>query len=209
MRCGEAREALSALLDGETSPVSLRAAQRHVEWCEECRAWQDAAQRIDHVLRTQAAMPTPDLTERVLAAVHADQRAVAARRRRHLGLRIALGCVALAQLALALPGLFSWYASATHGNGVHPGQSAACDIAIGIGVLLAARYPDRARALVPVVGVLAGFLLITTGIDLYTGATTLLRELSHGLAAVQAGLLWALSRRWDRQPPAPARPVTA
>jgi predicted anti-sigma-YlaC factor YlaD len=104
--------------------------------------------------------------------------------------RVGLALVALLQLALALPDLL-----AAPGHGLHASrEEASFDIAVAVGFLLAAPYPARARALLPVAGILSAALLVTTGIDLAHGATTLSHELVHGLALVETLLLWILGR---------------
>ncbi|MGH3663630.1 MAG: hypothetical protein ACRDTQ_17470, partial [Micromonosporaceae bacterium] len=107
-------------------------------------------------------------------------------------LRWAVALAALAQISLAAPELL-----AGHQHGVHLGrEGASFDIALAVGFLLAARYPERARALAPVAMVLAMFLMVTSGVDLLARSTTWLHELAHGLTLLQAGLLWALVRAW-------------
>ncbi|MGH3738909.1 MAG: hypothetical protein ACRDT6_25415, partial [Micromonosporaceae bacterium] len=99
----------------------------------------------------------------------------------------AVAGAALLQLALAVPDLFA------AGGGPHADrEGAAFDVAVAVGFLFAARFPERARALVPIAVVLAVALAVATGIDLAGGATSVLHELGHLLVVVQAGLLWLL-----------------
>ena len=214
MDCKQVRVALSALIDGEDPPVAADAAARHMAGCLECQAWQARAEQLTRLIRVQPAQ-VPDLTERVLAATAADAAghrewtgrrrlasSVSARFGRFRGgpkpgwLRWAVAVVALVQLALALPellGIPSLHLG--HGHALHAGrEGASFDIAVAVGFLLAARFPDRARALAPVAVVLALCLTVTSGVDLLALRTTLLHELGHALVLVQAGLLWALGR---------------
>ncbi len=218
MTCEETRFALSALLDGETPAIPVETARRHLAGCADCRRWQARAEQLNRLVRVQPADQVPDLTERVLAAVHAERAAASAADRRvsqaaaggspgrarwRLALRVGLAFVALLQLAFAV-----WDLLATHG--VHAGQEeASFDIAVAVGFLLAAPYPDRARALLPVAGILAAALLVTTGIDVVNGATTLSHELVHGLAGLEALLLWLLGRTGRRAAAPDVHPVTA
>ncbi len=203
MTCGEAREALSALFDGEAAPVEEQGARQHLETCGGCRTWRAQVEQVTRLVRVRSADDVPDLTERVLAAVATEQGAArdelrrrhARRRRWGLALRALVAGTAFLQLVLALPDLL-----ASHGYGLHAGrEGASFDVAMAVGMLFAARYPDRARALLPVAVVLAGTLAVTTGIDLAGGATTLVHELGHALVVVQAGVLWALGRgdQWE------------
>lgn len=201
MKCGDVREALSALLDSETPPVTAEVARRHLASCPDCRRWQLRAEQVTRQVRVRAAGEVPDLTQRVLAAVGAD--AAASRAGRfggrparvrwqgwRTGLRITVALVALVQVAFALPDLLAIGGHAPHADR----EGASFDIAIAVGFLLAARYPGRAVALWPVAGVLAVALALTTGLDLANGATSLMHEIGHVLVIVQAGLLWALGR---------------
>ncbi|MGH3715544.1 MAG: zf-HC2 domain-containing protein [Micromonosporaceae bacterium] len=201
MDCGEVREALSALLDSETPPVTAEVARRHLAGCADCRQWQLRAEQVTRQVRVGAAADVPDLTARVLAAVNADRAASGAGRSGgrpaaarwpgwRTALRIAVALAAVLQLGLALPELLFGAAGELHTHR----EGASFDVAIAVGFLLAARYPERARALMPVAAVLAVALALTTGIDLANGATTVLHEVGHALVILQAGLLWALGR---------------
>lgn len=209
MECKQVRVALSALLDGEDPPVPADAVARHVAGCRQCRAWQAQAEQVTRSVRVRLA-EVPDLTERVVAAVSADSAARASAgqaafarvrgRAKATWLRWAVAVIALTQIMLAAPELFG-VASLHfgHGHGLHAGrEGASFDIAVAVGFLLVARFPERARALAPVAMVLAAFLIVTSGIDLLSARTTLLHEVGHGLAVLQAGLLWGLSRAGDR-----------
>ncbi|MQA24168.1 MAG: hypothetical protein GEU94_01570 [Micromonosporaceae bacterium] len=205
MECEQVRAALSALLDGEDPPMPAQAAIRHVAGCPECRAWQARAEQVTRSVRARS-VEAPDLTERVLAAVSADAAAragagqVAATRVRGRAkttwLRWTVAVIAVTQIVLAVPellGIPSLHFG--HGHGLHAGrEDASFDIAVAVGFLLVARFPERARALAPVAIVLAAFLTVTSGIDLLSARTTLLHEVGHGLVVLQAGLMWGLSR---------------
>jgi predicted anti-sigma-YlaC factor YlaD len=220
MRCAQARVALSARLDGEDPGPDAVDLAGHLADCADCRRWLATARRLVPV--TRAPVPTPDLTRAVLtrvAAERADQaaaaRAAAARRRRRL--RLAVGLSGAVQLLLALPGLLGL-------DGEHAGREAAAfDVALAAGFLFAAYRPTLARAYAPLALVLAGCLAVTGGVDLLYGRAGLGHEVTHLVAVAQAGLLWALARRyppgesdplggdplWGTDPLRPARTGTA
>jgi predicted anti-sigma-YlaC factor YlaD len=130
----------------------------------------------------------PDLTAPILAAV-AQQRRIDSGGRKRI-LQIALGLSAVVQLALAVPALL------VPGVDLHTSREAASfDIALAVGFALAAWWPERARAFVPVAFVLAGCLTLTSIFDIAGGAILVVHEISHVAALAQAGLLLALSRR--------------
>ncbi|HCT78941.1 MAG TPA: hypothetical protein DGG94_01355 [Micromonosporaceae bacterium] len=191
--CDEVRTALSARLDGEETGLAPATLDDHMSGCAECRSWQAAAEQVTREVRLQPVR-VPDLTASILAAV-AGERADGAEvvRNRLAGrsriLQIALGLSAAVQLALAIQALL------ITGVEVHTSREAASfEIALGVGFLLAAWWPERARAFVPVAFVLAGCLTLTSAFDIAGGATLLAHEISHLAALAQAALLLALSR---------------
>jgi predicted anti-sigma-YlaC factor YlaD len=197
--CDEVRDGLSARLDGEVGTWaaetgrSPEALDGHLAGCVDCRTWLRAAEQVNRAVRVQA-VEVPDLTAPILAAVAAERgAALRAGRRQAEGrrqiLRVALGVTAVVQVLLALPVLLAGV------GGLHTGREAASfDIALAVGFALAAWWPDRARAFVPVAFVLAGCLALTSAFDVADGMTALAHEIGHAAAFVQAGLLWALSR---------------
>ncbi len=211
MQCAQARLAISARLDGEDPSPPDHAPGRvgpdpgavdgHLAACADCRAWQAEADAVTRAVRLSAAEP-PDLAERVLAAVGADRRVQVARARRQArsrrtggaareAPRWALAISAGVQLVLAAPALFTEPA----GLDAHVGREmASFDVAIAVGFLLAAARPAYARALLPVAAALTACLLLTSVVDIAGGRAAWTHELAHLLAAVQAGLLWLVSR---------------
>jgi len=193
MRCDDVRIAISAALDGEPAD-DIGDTAPHLAACADCRRWQEQATAVTRTVRLQPA-DVPDLTERVLAAVHADpvgrQRQAAARGRRQV-LRVAVAAASVVQLVSAVPALL---AAALPDAGLHTGREmASFDIALAFGFLLAAARPEHARTVAPVAAVLAACLAVSSGIDVAANATGLAHELGHLVAVVLAGLLWALGR---------------
>ena len=199
MRCDDARVALSARMDGEAPLASLADADGHLRTCGACRAWLAAAEQVTGAVRQRAADPAPDLTERILAAVAADQAAAPTRPtgaaprtpRMATGLRLALGLAATVQLLLAVPALLG-----AVGHDAHAGREvAAFDIALAVGLLIAAFYPEYARIFGPVVLTLVLCFAAISAVDIAQGVVTPSRVAVHAIAAIQAGLLWLLARR--------------
>jgi predicted anti-sigma-YlaC factor YlaD len=200
MRCDDARVALSARLDGEAPPASLVDADGHLRTCGACRAWFAAAEQVTGAVRRRAADPVPDLTVRILAAVAADQAAVAPTRPTGkaprtpimaTGLRLTLGLAAIVQLLLAVPALLG-----AVGHDAHAGREvAAFDIALAVGFLLAACYPAWARGFVPVAAALVVCLGVASVLDMADGVVSPSHEIGHLLAFVQTVLVWVLARR--------------
>lgn len=88
------REALSARIDGERSPVPAEQVDRHLADCADCTAWHAGAVALSRSLRMRPVVETPDLTASILARAEAEARpAVRAHRMRRalLVLREAFG----------------------------------------------------------------------------------------------------------------------
>jgi ABC-type proline/glycine betaine transport system permease subunit len=130
----------------------------------------------------------------VIAADAARRWADAQARLRRQVLRVTVAAAAVAQLALALPTLVGVLLGTEIGP--HSGrETASFDIAVAVGFLVVAYRPTWARAFLPVAVVLTACLAMTSGVDLLRGIVGLRHELGHVVTLVQAGLLWALSRR--------------
>jgi predicted anti-sigma-YlaC factor YlaD len=181
--CDDFRVALSARLDGEQTGIPAPQIDAHLADCAQCRHWLAAAERVTRAVRLQP-VEVPDLTAPILAAIPARRG-----RERKRVLQVALGLSAVLQLLLAIPVLF-----ASQDVGHITREAASFDIALAVGFALAARWPDRARAYLPVAFVLAGCLTLTSAFDIADGVTMFAHEVSHVAALAQAGLLWALSR---------------
>jgi predicted anti-sigma-YlaC factor YlaD len=203
MTCDEVRVALSARIDGEDPGVATAALDAHLAACAGCTAWQARAAEVTRAVR-EPVVRVPDLTARVLAAVAADPAAVAAGRPATAGwqpsravLRAALALTALAQVLLALPVLLSV-------GQLHVSREmASFEMALAVGIALAAWRPEQARVFVPVAAVLAAGLALTSVFDVVNSYTVAWHEAGHLAAVVQAALLWALAR--DADPPPAAR----
>ncbi|WP_410631265.1 zf-HC2 domain-containing protein [Amycolatopsis sp. cmx-4-83] len=200
--CSELRESISARVDGEQPVVPDEVIDRHLAGCPACRDWQERAVALRRLTLVREAPRVPDLTDRILAEVPAP-------RPQRWGLRVALGLVALAQSGLGLAELLGAdVGHAAHGGlavAVHLGnESAAWNVAIGIGLLWAALRPATAAGLLPA---LSGFVVVlgfVSGVDLTTGQVAFDRVASHGLVVAGVALLFAVRRQHRRQTAPPA-----
>jgi predicted anti-sigma-YlaC factor YlaD len=82
------------------------------------------------------------------------------------------------------------------GHEAHAGREvAAFDIALSVGLLIAACYPEYARLFAPVVMTLVLCFATISALDVMQGVVTPSRVAVHAIAVLQAGLLWLLARR--------------
>ncbi|TKA02242.1 hypothetical protein [Actinacidiphila oryziradicis] len=189
--CGTAREALSALLDGEAMPCAREDLDTHMTACHECRQWREDAHLVTRRARLTSAPPVTDSTERILTAVLADRPPRDGSRSARL-LRAGLAVTALAHGVIIVPALVG-----RAGLGV-PLQAArelaVFNLTLAVALLGAAVRPTWARAMLPVVGVSAGLLELIDLVDTASGATTLAAETPHLITLLGAVLLAMLTR---------------
>lgn len=177
----------------------------HLGGCGMCQAWLAGAERVTRLVRVQPVQ-IPDLTERIMQAVYADgsmpsprRAVVSVAQRWRAALRWSLGGLAVLQLVLAVPDLLG-----AVGHDAHAGREvAAFDIALAVGLLVVACYPEHARVFAPVALTLVFCFGSISALDILQGAVTPGRVAIHGIAALQALLVWRLAR------PAGAQPATA
>lgn len=173
VRCGAARQWLSALRDGEASESpTLRA---HVQSCAACQRWDATTDALTRRVRIHRA-GSPDVAAAALRAFQTDQRA------RPLSgyARWVLGLAGVVGMVLAAFGL------ATSPGGVaEPGLHLGHDVysfetALALGFLLTAFQPDRyGRGLLPVTAT-AALLTVLPSVAFMAGDhQSLLQELSH------------------------------
>jgi predicted anti-sigma-YlaC factor YlaD len=188
MDCSQVREALSAGLDGELSDTTPTDAAlvAHVNSCAACRHFFEAARDLTTLTRRVRA-DTTDLTAEVLEN---------ARAQRHRAdpwtttLRIGLVAVALAQLALAVPGLVY---GADEGAPIHIAHEVgAWDLALAVAFVFAAWRPLRAVGLLPFAAALSAGLIFTAVVDVVHGRAVALTETTHLLELIGAALLYLL-----------------
>jgi predicted anti-sigma-YlaC factor YlaD len=193
MRCDTVQAELSARLDGEAEIQSSREIEDHLDGCPSCRDWLMHAERLTRIVRVPS-VEVPDLTAQILAAARREAVLPMLGRptaQRWAGLRWALGGLAVLQLFVAVPDLLG-----AVGHEAHAGREvAAFDIALSVGLLIAACYPEYARLFAPVVMTLVLCFATISALDVMQGVVTPSRVAVHAIAVLQAGLLWLLARR--------------
>lgn len=206
--CAIVREAVSADLDGELTPLRRDELTHHLDVCASCASFADDLIRLARHSRVGAADAVPDLTDAIRARVEvASATAVAsepedpdpgaasgshlAPRSRVREVRWLVALAGAAQLVLAVPMLLGITVP-----DLHLGREVgALQVAMGVGLIFAAAQPRRAPGLLPVVAVVAGATVIAATIDVVAGVATLAAELTHIAELVGVVALWILSRR--------------
>ncbi|WP_230862493.1 zf-HC2 domain-containing protein [Amycolatopsis camponoti] len=195
MDCALFRESLSAAMDGETGPLPEAEVERHLRGCGACQAWQDQARRLRRSMLRQAPA-VPDLTAAIL------ERAPLPSREKWAA-RVALGLVGLVQSGLGFAEFL--VPGDTHAGAIHlSNESAAWNLALGIGLLWAALRPRTAGAQLPLVAGFALVLGVASVIDVSDGQVGAGRLLTHSLLVVGLVLMFVVHREQRRRPaPAP------
>jgi predicted anti-sigma-YlaC factor YlaD len=186
MTCERWREAISAAVDGEDPGIDGRLVDAHLSGCLDCRTFAAAVEagRRDH--RVILADDIPDLSGRVTKLA-----ALADRAGRWSVVRALLVLVAIEILAFSLPALVL---GDEEGASAHSARHlGAFTAAYGVGLLVVAVRPARARAMLPVAAVLAGALVITALVDLFDGRIPLVGEAQHLPEVLSVVLIWLLA----------------
>lgn len=161
----------------------------------ECRRFLDSARALN-ALANATRTDGPDLTDEVL------ERARAERHRPDpwtTTLRVGLVAVAVAQLALAIPGLFY---GTDEGAPIHIAHEVgAWDLALAVAFVFAAWRPLRAVGLLPFAATLSAGLILTAVIDVAHGRAVALTETTHLLELVGTMLLYLLMAPRSRTRP--------
>lgn len=186
--CAAAAVALSASLDGELGPTERADLDAHLVGCAACRARAASLQAMSRRSRLHVAPVVPDLADAVVAA-----RAAEPARVPWSPARSGLVLVGVAQLLLSLPALLLGgdVAASLHVTR----EAAVTELAVAVGVLSAAWRPWRAAGMLPVVGVLALGLAVTSTVDIASGRVPAAAEVVHLLPLAGALLLWQLRHR--------------
>jgi predicted anti-sigma-YlaC factor YlaD len=184
--CEPWRDAISARLDGEDPGLDPALLDAHLTRCPGCRAFAADADGARRGQRVGVAPDVPDLSRRVRKAV-----AVADRAGRWSIARALLTVVAVQIVAFSLPALVL---GDEQGTGSHAARHlGAFTAAYGVGLLVVAVRPARARAMLPVAAVLAGALVITALVDLLDGRVPLVGEAQHLPEVLSVVLVWLLA----------------
>ncbi|MBB4684143.1 putative anti-sigma-YlaC factor YlaD [Amycolatopsis jiangsuensis] len=193
MSCEIFREALSARLDGEAGPLPEDQVDAHLASCAACRSWYERSATLRRSMLVRAAPPVPDLTARIMAETPAPPR-------EKWALRVALALVGLVQCGLAFaqllgmdPGMHDAHSGFMEGHLLN--ESAAWNLAVGVGLLWAALRTRAASGLLPMItGFVVVLAVLTTG-DLLGDRVTAARVLSHTFLVVGLVLLFAVHRQ--------------
>jgi predicted anti-sigma-YlaC factor YlaD len=186
--CEQVREAISARLDGEAEPLPLTVVDQHLAGCEDCRAWTLDVERLQRTARVSLAPVMSDETARFVAAVQADTANRASSFRRLLPARLGLVAVAIGQLMVAAPALLFGHDGWAPEHVAH--ELGAFTVALAIGLAWAAYRPRLANGMVPIVGIVAGLLVVTAWFDATLNNTSIAGEWPHLLEV--AGFLLLL-----------------
>lgn len=180
-------EALSAVADGEVSPIEQRLIDTHLSRCEGCRSFADTLP-VTHPGRSAS---TPTLRARI-----GDLAAVSDLVARWSFLRVVLGVLAIEVIVLSARDIV------VPGPAGHDTRHlAAFTLAYGVLLTVVTIRPSRAPAALPAAAVLGGALAITAVVDLAAGRVPLVGEALHLPELLSVFVLWRMAR------PRSARPV--
>jgi predicted anti-sigma-YlaC factor YlaD len=200
-RCDDIRLNLSARLDGEQMPLAARLVDAHLATCLTCQAWLDGAERVTRAVRVRS-VAVPDLTARILASLQADGTVQGATRTQPRAGRTVAGSSWVARLRWGLGALavlqFMWAIPALLGAAGHDAHSArevaALEIALSVGLLVTAFYPEYARVFAPVAVTLVFCFAAISALDTIEGAVAPSRVAVHLLTVAQAAVVWQVAR---------------
>lgn len=182
--------------------MSAAGLDHHLASCPDCARWVEHATRLTRTLRL-GAVDVPDLSAQIVAQAVLPVKRVL---RRRLLLRIALGVVAAAQIAISVPALAGFGIGMPMSEHIAH-ESAAWNVAIGVAFAAAALVPRRAAGLVPLLGTFVVVLAALSVHDALSGMVTLDRELTHVAALAGLVLLVVLDRAERALPPRSAPAV--
>lgn len=199
MNCEHCREGISARLDGESASAELLSIEAHLATCPPCRRFVDDAAHVTRLARTAVATEVPDVVAVVLAAAPRSRRPSL-----KAILRVLLGLVGLAQLAVAVSGVLTAQTAGHDHNGIHlegaslqhfAHESAAWNLALGVGFCWVAWRSSRTSGMVPMVTAFVLVLTMLEVLDLLSGQVDPSRMLAHGMVLLGLVLMIALDRR--------------
>jgi predicted anti-sigma-YlaC factor YlaD len=194
MLCTDVRASLSAGLDGEMPALPPDVVDHHLGACAGCRRWRDEVTALHRTLRVQPAEPEPDRTEEILAALPHRRPVVD---ERVTGLRIITLIIAIVQFVASVPLLFA-SDSAMGGHVMDDGHLerhiGVFALAMAVGLLVVAWRPERARAMLPILGVLVAGLIWSCFGDIWNGRPVPGNLVAHGADIAGFAAVWLLAR---------------
>jgi predicted anti-sigma-YlaC factor YlaD len=202
MHCDDIRIALSAQLDAEDPGLPATAVDEHRVSCAGCQAWAADARSLHRVIRVRPAEHVPDLTTSILAAA-APAPGNPTRVQPVSTWRWGLFVVALTQLVVAAPALLL---GEDAGATVHVARElGSFDVALAVGLLVAAWQPARAWGLIPAASALALVMGATAVLDVLHGRASGLGEAHHVLDLAGITFLWLVAREGHPREPRATR----
>ena len=195
MLCPDVRASLSAGLDGELPALPADVVDHHLAACAGCRRWADEVASLHRTLRVQPAAVEPDHTDAILAALPRRRPIVDDRVR---ALRLVTLVIATVQFFASLPLLFASNEMVMGGHVMDDGHLerhiGIFALAMAAGLFLVAWRPERARAMLPVLGVLVAGLVWGCFGDIWAGRPVPGNLLAHGADLAGFAAVWLLAR---------------
>ena len=195
MLCRDVRASLSAGLDGELPALPADVVDHHLAACAGCRGWADEVASLHRTLRVQPAAAEPDHTDAILAALPRRRPIVDDRVR---ALRLVTLVIATVQFFASLPLLFASNEMVMGGHVMDDGHLerhiGIFALAMAAGLFLVAWRPERARAMLPVLGVLVAGLVWGCFGDIWAGRPVPGNLLAHGADLAGFAAVWLLAR---------------
>jgi predicted anti-sigma-YlaC factor YlaD len=195
MVCHDVRASLSAGLDGEIPALPPDVVDHHLRSCAGCRRWSEDVTALHRTLRVQPAAAEPDHTEAILAALPRRRVVVDDRVR---ALRVVTLVIGAVQFLASLPLLFSSGTMQMAGHTMDDGHLerhiGIFALAMAVGLFVVAWRPDRARAMLPVLGVLVAGLIWGCFGDIWAGRPVPGNLLAHGADLAGFAAVWLLAR---------------
>ena len=195
MRCHDVRASLSAGLDGEVPALPPDVVDHHLADCAGCRRWSEEVASLHRTLRVQPAGDEPDHTDAILAALPRRRPVVDDRVK---ALRLVTLVIAVVQLVASLPLLFASDTMVMGGHVMDDGHLerhiGVFALAMAVGLFVVAWRPERARAMLPILGVLVAGLVWSCFGDIWSGRPVPGNLLAHGADVAGFAAVWLLAR---------------
>lgn len=186
MSCDRWQESISARLDGEPSPIDDLLLDEHLRRCRACRAFAVNGETLRRAARIGAA---PDMVDLAPAIVR--EAKIADRRSVWGVLRLGLAVTAVQIIVLSTPALvLGDEAGADRHEARHLGSFA---VAYAVGLLVVAFRPAKARSMLPLTLALSGALVVTAIVDVASGRTPALAEITHLPEVAAMVFMWLLA----------------
>jgi predicted anti-sigma-YlaC factor YlaD len=194
MSCDRWQESISARLDGEPTPIDEVLLDEHLRRCGACRAFAANGETLRRAVRIERL---PDMVDLAPAVVR--EAKIADRRSVWGVLRLGLAVTAVQIIVLSTPALvLGDEAGADRHEARHLGSFA---VAYAVGLLVVAFRPAKARSMLPLTLALSGALVVTAVVDMISGRTPAVAEITHLPEVASMVFMWLLAvapRRSDR-----------